>query len=290
MSYTHGARGRFLALAIVLVAGSSPATTSDHLATWLYETAKKMPHSSAPGETPEDYQARLKGMVKALAISTEPYADAQGWTRTELSLAELELWNAETLFDQRVHAGLEHPKWTQDNGKAHCFGQIHVSQLVPQEEWEKTVGTSDGATQACADATARIWVAQARQCGVWSGQRADRNKVAKVFAAYATGGNCTPQERDWARADKWVAAIALRPDHAKKELPGYRRVGQREVPEDVRMSADGIVDMLSFSQPKEQRPRVGDTFTPSDPRFSNYKLLVEKHAEGKTGVSVFVKE
>jgi hypothetical protein len=279
-----------LVLAIVLVAGSSPATSSDHLATWLYETAKKMPHSSAPGETPEDYQARLKGMARALANSTEPYADAQGWTRTELSLAELELWNAETLFDQRVHAGLEHPKWTQDNGKAHCFGQIHISQLVPQEEWEKTVGTSDGATQACANATARIWVAQARQCGVWSGQRADRNKVAKVFAAYATGGNCTPQERDWARADKWIAAIALRPDHEKKTLPGYRRVGAREVPEDVRMSADGIVDTLSNVWPKENRAHLGDTFTPENPKFANYKLLVEKHADGKIGVSVFLKE
>jgi hypothetical protein len=267
-----------LALAIALVAFEATATSPNKLAVWLYATAEKMPHSSAPGETRAEYKMRLQGMTTALAHATEPYANGQAWTATEFSLAMLELWHAETLFDERVQAGVKHPKWTQDNGKAHCFGQIHVSQLVPEEEWNKMVGTADEAIELCAAATARIWVAQARQCGVWSGQRADRAKVAKVFAAYATGGNCRPSERDWARADKWNAAIALRPD--RSPVKGYRRALPSEF-------SDEAVSLIAGLSAASDKFKLGTKEETSDGRFL---ALVENHAEGKIGVSVLVKE
>ncbi len=85
--------------------------------------------------------------------------------------------------------------------------------------------------------------------------------------------------------------MAHRPDHSKKELPGYRRAGPKEVPKDVKIEADGIIDTLSWDTPKGTRTSwIGETFTPSDPALASYKLLIEKHAEGKIGVSVFVKE
>jgi hypothetical protein len=272
-----------LTLATLFGAVSADADTSG-LSRWLYSIAEKMPHSAAPGETLEQYKERLAGMTKAVAVSMKPYANGQGWTTTELGLMVLEVWNAETLFDQRIHAGLEHPKWTQDSGRAKCMGQIHVSVLVPQEQWEKTVGTDEGATQLCADATARVVVAQARNCGVWAGQRADRNKVAKVFAAYASGGACVPTERDYARADKWNSFIARRPD--RSPIRGFRRAGAGELtPEAVEEARRMAADLG-----KEPSVHVGSTSLEFGSGPAKYQLLVEKHADNKVGVSIFLKE
>lgn len=269
-----------LSLTLVLGIHAAAADQRSGLERWLFATANKLEHSSAPGETREDYEQRLGGMSAALARATKPYANGLGWTTTELGLAMLTLWHAETLFDQRVHAGMQHPKWTQDKGRARCLGQIHVSLLVPQSEWERLVGTDEGATQMCADATARIWVAQARQCGVWYGQRADRNKVAKVFAAYASGGNCRPGERDWARADKWLAGIAQRPD--RSPVKGYRRAAPAEIPSNVKEDARTLATELA--------PPGGHKVGAQFPVWGSFLLLVEKHAEGKIGVSVLMKE
>lgn len=272
-----------ITLATLLGAVEADADTSG-LSRWLLEIARKMPHSAAPGETHEQYLERLNGMTKAVAISMKPYSNAQGWTTTELGLMVLEVWNAETLFDQRIHAGLDHPKWTQDSGRAKCMGQIHVSVLVPQEEWEKTVGTDEGATQLCADATARVLVAQARNCGVWAGQRADRNKVAKVFAAYASGGACVPTERDYARADKWNSFIARRPD--RSPIRGYHRAGPKEIPQDILSSARGIASEIG--KYPEIVPGFKRTEYGNDGR--SFVSLVEKHADKRIGVSVFVED
>ena len=278
---------RFTVLLLTLAAlfGAVGAEAdSSGLSRWLYSIAEKMPHSAAPGETPEQYKERLAGMTKSVAISMKPYANGQGWTTTELGLMVLEIWNAETLFDQRIHAGLDHPKWTQDSGRAKCMGQIHVSVLVPQDQWEKTVGTDEGATQLCADATARVVVAQARNCGVWAGQRADRNKVAKVFAAYANGGLCVPQERDFARADKWNSFIARRPD--RSPIRGFRRASPGELtPEAVEEARRMAADIG-----KEPSVHVGSTSLEFGSGAAKYQLLVEKHADNKVGVSIFLKE
>jgi hypothetical protein len=149
------------------------------------------------------------------------------------------------------------------------------------------VGTAEDATRLCADATARLLVAQARQCGVWPGQRADRTKVAKTFAAYASGGGCDPNDQAWARADKWLAAIAKRPDRAP--VKGYRRALPSEIPDEVKSGATATAGLLSWPD-DAVRPKIGATFTLSDPRLSSYKLLVENHADSKVGVSVLVLE
>lgn len=260
------------------------------VAAWLATQLAHLPGSRAPGETHEEYVNRAGEIGTALAEEATKYADGTGWSSTELAAAGAVIWYSETLLDKRVHAGEPHPTWTQDNGLAKCGMQLHASGLVPQDVWERLVGLGADSTHLCAQYGLRVIVAQARQCGVFSGLRADRNRVAKTFASYASGGKCVPGDRDWQRADLWLKMMATRPDNSKKELPGYRRVGPLEVPEDVRIEANGIVDTLSNYWPKENRAHVGDTFTPTSPKLANYKLLVEKHAEGKIGVSVFVKE
>jgi hypothetical protein len=260
------------------------------IAVWIAAELARLPGSHAPGETRDQYNQRAAEISTALAEEAVPYANGMGWSATELAAAGAVIWYSETLLDKRVHAGEQHPVWTQDHGLAHCGFQLHVSGLVPLEVWERLAGLDADATHLCARYGLRVVVAQAHECGVFSGVRADRNRVAKTFASFASGGKCVPSDRDWQRADLWLKMMASRPDNSKKTLPGYRRVGPLEVPEDVRMSADGIVDTLSAAWPKANRAHVGDTFTPTEPKFANYKLLVEKHAEGKIGVSIFVKE
>jgi hypothetical protein len=255
------------------------------VAAWLAAELARLPGSHAPGETREEYVGRIGEISTALAEEAVPYANGQGWTATELAAAGAVIWYSETLLDKRVHAGEAHPVWTQDNGLAKCGFQLHTSGLVPQDVWERLVGLGTDSTHLCAQYGLRVVVAQARQCGVFSGLRADRNRVAKTFASFASGGKCAPGDRDWLRADLWLRMMAARPDNSKRTLPGYRRVGPREVPEDVRMQAETIVDALSYNAASEKRSFLGETYT-----VANYKLLVEKHAAGKIGVSVFVKE
>jgi len=260
------------------------------IAAWLAAELAKLPGSHAPGETHDQYLARGKEVATELTDAATPYANGTGWSSTELAAASAVIWYSETLLDRRIQVGEQHPKWNQDHGLAHCGMQLHVSGLVPQDVWEHTVGEGIEPVRLCAQYGTRVVVAQARQCGVFIGVRADRTRVAKTFASFASGGKCVPGDRDWRRADLWLKMMATRPDHEKKTLPGYRRVGPKEVPAAVRRDADGIVDTLSPVWPPENRSHVGDTFTPSSPELASYKLVVEKHAEGKVDVSVFVKE
>lgn len=194
-----------VAVVWVLVSGRAPA--EDRLPERLFQAAKTMEHSRAPGETAEAYEARLRGMTSELARVARAYS-REGWNAWGFAVALLRVWNEESKFDQRIHAGLQHPTWSQDGGKAHCMGQIHVSKIVPMDTWERMVGTDEGATALCAEATAKVWVSMARQCGVWANQPPDKLKVAKVFAAYGTGGNCTPTDSALVRAEKWQTAVA----------------------------------------------------------------------------------
>jgi len=260
------------------------------IAAWLAAELARLPGSHAPGETREEYMERVKEIATALAEEATPYANGTGWTSTELAAAGAMIWYSETLLDKRIQIGEQHPVWNQDHGLARCGLQLHSSGLVPQDVWERLVGQGAGPVRLCAQYGLRVVVAQARQCGVFLGVRADRNRVAKTFASFATGGKCAPGDRDWKRADLWVKMMAGRPDHSRATLPGYRRVGAAEVPQAVRLEAEGIVNTMSPAWPNDIRPRVGDRFTPSNPALAGYKLLVEKHADGKVGVSVFVKE
>jgi hypothetical protein len=256
------------------------------VAAWLLVEALKMPISKVPDETRDQLQSRLTVATNSLAVAARDQSDGSGWSMTELAAWGLVLWNEEARFDMRVHAGLPHPRWTQDDGLARCMGQLHTSRLIPPEMWARLAGTSEEATTQCARATLLVARAQGRRCGTYIGVRASRDRVAAVFAAYGSGGNCKPNDRAWTRADRWLKVMASRPD--KSPVKGYRRVMPREIPSAVSDHAAALASFLGPEWPAENRLKLGDvqTFLP-DPR---YKLIIEKHARGKVGVSVLVRE
>jgi hypothetical protein len=112
----------------------------------------------------------------------------------------------ESLFDVRVHAGEKHPVWTQDDGKAMCLGQIHVSGIVPESEWRTLAGTDLAATRRCARATMRLLIAHQRHCDART-KVPTPQAIARVFASYGTGGQCTPTKRSLERAGRWARTV-----------------------------------------------------------------------------------
>jgi len=256
------------------------------VAAWLATELAKLPGSHAPGETREEYINRAGEIATALAEEATPYANGTGWTSTELAAAGAVIWYSETLLDKRIQIGESHPVWTQDGGLAKCGFQLHVSGLVPQDVWERLAGPGADAVHLCAQYGLRVVVAQARQCGVFAGLRGTRDRIAKTFASFASGGKCVPGDRDWQRADLWIKMMSHRPDNSKKELPGYRRVGPKEIPADIVSSARGIASEIG--KEPEIIPGFKRTEHGRDGRV--YVSLVEKHAEGKIGVSIFVEE
>jgi hypothetical protein len=254
---------------------------------WLTAELLKIPGSHAPGETREDYQARVQAVSTALVEEARTLANGSGWSLTELAAAGGIIWHGESLFDKRVHAGEPHPLWNEDHHLARCGMQIHSSGIVPQDVWEKLVGLGTDETHLCAQYGLRVLIAQAKQCGVFLGQRADRRRVAMTFASYASGGKCKPTDREWERADRWLKVMATRPDNERATHPGFRRAGPAEIPPTVREYARGLVSMMGPEWPAENRVKVGDALTDHDGRW---KYVVEKHADGKVGVSVLVKE
>jgi len=261
-------------MVLALWARPAEATGQRVLTQWLYSTALEFEYSAAPGETRPQYLARLETISESAATAALEYADGTGWTASELGLAIMILWNEETRFDERVHAGTGHPVWHEDHGQAKCLGQIHASLVIPEEEWEMLTGTDAGRTLLCARATAKVFVSKARNCGVWSGQRATEDKVSRVYASYGSGGACVKTDSSDKRAAKWQARIAKRPDQAP--VKGYRRILPSEVPDEVRAAARELIGAS---------PKLGARV-----ELGNYLLFVEHHANAKTGVSVLLRK
>ena len=278
-----------VAATAALVATTAYALSNRVAQQWLATELRRLPRSVAPGETREQFEARVDEVSEALTTEARAFADGTGWGMTELAAAGGVIWHGETLFDRRVQSGEGHPVWNQDHGLARCGMQLHVSGIVPQEVWDKVVGDGKDALHLCAQYGLRVVIAQARQCGVYYGQRADRNRVAQTFASYASGGKCKPTDRDWQRADQWVRIMATRPDNEKKTMPGYRRAAPSEIPAEIVASARNIVsDIGSPDALIKVAPGFKRTEHSKDGRL--FVSLVEKHAEGKIGVSVFVQE
>jgi hypothetical protein len=191
------------------------------LTAWLLAEALRLGAATSPGETPDEQRARLGTIAGAIATAARDAADGQGWTASELAGWVLVLWKEESQFDLRVHAGIPHPVWSSDEGRAACMGQIHKSRIVPPEEWAVLSGTSEERTLQCARATLRVCIAQAKQCGVYLRRQASKLGVAETFAAYGSGGKCKPDERAWFRAERWAKVMSSRPD--RSPVPGYRR-------------------------------------------------------------------
>lgn len=277
-------RLRLFMVSVCLILGigiPAHATHEEPLARWLFETARELPRSHAPGETESEELARLERLSRGFAHAVVPYADGKGWTGSELAMAILILTNEETRFDERIHAGTGHPVWNEDRGLAKCLGQIHASRLVPEDEWKTLSGTDEESTARCADATARVWVSVAKQCGVWIGQRASRERVAATFMGYGSGGNCKPDDRAWGRADKWLTRMQKRPD--KSPVKGFRRAMPSEIPEPALIEASTLLSSEDFKLGYVRAMRLGDP-----PR--SWAFRVEQHADGKVGVSVLVAE
>ncbi len=152
------------------------------------------PWTKTPVETPEQYQARLDTIAKAIAIEAPNKLTA---------VTVLVVWYDESRFDRRIHAGEEHPIWTQDVGRARCLGQLHVSGLVPRAQWERLVGLDIDATRRCARATVRVLLAQRRLC-----RARGTPGLAQTLAAYASGVTCRPDARSRKAAIRLAAGCS----------------------------------------------------------------------------------
>lgn len=246
-----------------------------------------MPHSYAPGEVKEERDVRVELIAHAAWKAAGAFADGKGWSRFELALATVTIEGNESGgFDLRVHAGLQHPIWTQDHGLARCLAQIHETTdprgPVPRAVWEKLAGTDVEATELCAQKATELLVRHAKQCGVYLGRRATKEGVAQAFASYGTGGHCKPDDEDYKRAAQWEAMLIKYGN--KPDVPGFRRALPAEIPAEVKRHAAEVAATIN----RRQRG-PGDSVVVSDEQGRQWTLLVERHAEGKIGVSAFVK-
>jgi hypothetical protein len=154
-------------------------------------------------ETPEQYQTRLETIAEAVALEAKAIAPAHLDSRA-LAAATLTVWYGETRFAYEVHA-LGTSRWKQDRGKARCMGQLHVSKLVPADEWEQMVGADLQSTRRCARATIRVLLAVSRYCGA---AHASEAHMARVFAAYGSGQGCGVDQRARSRARRWARLLS----------------------------------------------------------------------------------
>jgi hypothetical protein len=154
-------------------------------------------------ETPEQYKARVDVIVEAVATEARLNED---WALgpKALAAATMVIWYRETRLAHEVHAGTK-SRYGQDDGKARCLGQLHVSGLVPKEEWETLTGTDLMATRRCARATMRVLTAYAGLCRAKS---ADAPTLARVFGAYGSGKGCTATRQSRARAQRWAKLMS----------------------------------------------------------------------------------
>jgi len=259
----------------------------------LAKAALAIPHALAPGETKEEFEARIQQIAETDADAALAHANGKGWTAFELGLSVVVLQGNESGgFDKRVHAGEQHPVWDQDKGLARCLGQLHETKdqkgnpagPVPRSVWEKLAGLDLDSTALCARVTTQMLVSHANQCGVFLGRRANKGLVAQAFASYAYGGKCIPEDREWKRAQQWEALLGRFGE--KPDVPGYHRLPLSHLPPAVQHCANVMKAML---QPQD---KPGDLFCcdPMTQTGDRYKVRLERHAEGKIGFSAFQKD
>lgn len=151
---------------------------------------------TAPGYTPEPiYEQNTRLLYIAGAIA------AHARTPEEAAFAYV-LSKNESQFDRLVHAGLVHPVWTQDKGRAKCLGQIHKTGLVPN--WHELAGVDYEATERCVKAIIKIERSVAGMCIHTS--LLTQSDAERVFAAYA-GRGCTPTRQSVHRAKEWSEVV-----------------------------------------------------------------------------------
>lgn len=187
---------------LVLSQQASAATMEQQL----YYAAMQQPRawydegSEAEGarETQAAYEHRIGLMAKALAeVTVDQREDGTArtlpvmwrWGRKTIAAAVLTHWYEESRFALEVHAGTEHPVWTQDVGRATCLGQLHVG-LVPSNDWARLAGTDLEATKLCARWSARALTRMALYCSGKNG-KTFQDIVLPMFSGLS-GAGCAP--------------------------------------------------------------------------------------------------
>jgi hypothetical protein len=157
----------------------------------LMRAALTMPRPHDPGETETQYRDRLRTIVDSIGDEAPS---------RKMAFTVLVTWESESRFDRRVHAGLPHPVWTSDHGRARCLAQIQQSSLTP--DWSELAGTDGVSTRRCARATVRILLAQTRLC-----RSRGETSLAGILAAYGSGRSCEPTPETSVRAARAEALM-----------------------------------------------------------------------------------
>jgi hypothetical protein len=171
------------------------------------------PDTTSPGalETQAQYEARVDLAVRALARATvrerkdgtHAVIPPDWWHhRNTLVAAVLAHWYEESRLAYEIHAGIEHPVWDQDLGRARCLGQLHVG-LVPPQEWAGLAGLDDASTELCALWTARALTRMMLYCG--QGKRGSEkldHLLVPMFSAMG-GRGCAPTVAGRAKAARF---------------------------------------------------------------------------------------
>lgn len=194
-----------LLVAAPLLVAATPSRTLEeklHEAALAQPRAWYAPDSNTPGalESEVAYEARIERATRALAKATvreredgtHSVVPPTWWHgRKALVTAVLAHWYEESRLAYEIHAGIDHPIWDQDKGRARCMGQLHVG-LVPPQDWEGLAGLDEGATERCALWTARALTRMALYCG--RGRRgADQlNDVLLGMFSAMGGSGCAP--------------------------------------------------------------------------------------------------
>lgn len=106
----------------------------------------------------------------------------------------------ESRLDPLIHAGLKHPVWTQDHGRARSLWQLHRSGLV--RDWDTIGGTDLPATTRAARDALRVLRSATYMCSHSS--LLTVSDAERAIAAYGSGaGNCTPTKKSRERAVMW---------------------------------------------------------------------------------------
>lgn len=186
----------------------------------ILEWALAYPHARtgplAPPEAGDEREARLRGIARAaLQVAQKPTSRewrgvSEGGVRPQRrdmrrAYALLVLTAGESgAWDPRVHAGLDHPVWHQDHGRARCLGQLHQNRRLTPERWSALAGLDEEATERCLSETLRLLDFAVRYCRVTY----DEPGLALAYAAYGNGGRCVATQESRRRARLFARALA----------------------------------------------------------------------------------
>jgi hypothetical protein len=165
-------------------------------------------------ESMDEYKERLGVIAEAIAIESSPDVRPKlwKWDTESLAIAVLVTWWWESRFDLRVHQGVKHPRYSQDNGFARCLGQIHVG-AVTKEEWKQLAGTDILSTRLCANATVKVISRWFKRCRYRRYKKPKYGQMIGIFGGYKTGRGCRSDKTANGRAFLWDTLYRTREEY-----------------------------------------------------------------------------